>query len=70
MTELTDLQKVQQSGHALARVKVQTPEICLAAVQQNGYVLEFVKVQTPELRMLLALVCGVVIQEAEHVSNA
>jgi len=30
-------------------IKIQTPEICLAAVQQDGMALEFVKIQTPEI---------------------
>ena len=31
-----DLEMVKQDGLALACVKKQTPELCMAAVQQNG----------------------------------
>jgi len=43
------LKKVKQNGHALQRVKEQTPEICLEAVKQNGFTLQYVKKQTPEI---------------------
>ena len=43
------LEEVKQSGDALRYVKIQTPEVVLAAVTQSGYALQFVKIQTPEV---------------------
>jgi hypothetical protein len=40
---------VKRNGSALRFVKVQTPEICLAAVKRNGSVLRFVKEQTSKI---------------------
>lgn len=40
---------VQEDPFALAYVKEQTPEICMAAVKQKGAALRFVKNQTPEI---------------------
>ena len=40
---MTDLEKVQIDGNMLYDVKIQSPEICLAAVKQNGWALQHVK---------------------------
>ena len=45
----TDLQNVNRNVWALAGIKEQTPELCLAAVQKNGWALQYVKKQTNEL---------------------
>jgi len=43
------LKWVVQSGLNIKYVKVQTPEICLAAVKQEGEALQYVKDQSPEI---------------------
>ena len=46
-----DIDEIKRDGMALAYVKEQTPEICMAAVKQNGMALEYVEEQTPEICM-------------------
>ena len=57
---------VKRDGLALAYVKYQTPEICLAAVRRNGLALIYMNRQTPEICLAAARQNGLALMYANN----
>jgi hypothetical protein len=64
-----DLNAVCVDGLALRNIKVQTPEIALAAVSQNGLALAFVDEQSPELALAAVNQNGWAISDVKNQSS-